>query len=405
MKFGAGAAVLAAIVAATASFSGASAAETGRRAGVAAAVQGEVSVTGPVRPTVEAVSSGMDLVLDDRLATGAESRAQALLIDETTLTLGPDSELTIDRFVFDPDGGASEITANFVKGAMRFVSGRIGQLAPERVNVRTPVGTLGIRGTIAFAVDRPDKNGIFFGLLGPSRGNDLKGRNAGIVFSNDGGAQQTYSAGFGFFVPDGGPPGPVEVIPSDVLEIVQGDLRIRPQAPAPQAVLTYSESTSGRDTAASFITADEFVEIANRGEDNDELANDVVEDIEEIEELGEIIALQDIVALEGILDFVVFDSAAIDNDAVNITFTNNGLVRNLGQFELLDIESAEIIQVNLQQGAFQFRFDGVTGFDTVGVQFLTSLVDGPQLQEFDLGQGDSAILNGEAIQDAANLAN
>lgn len=392
-KFGISAALAIAVLAA-------GAAQAAERAGVAAAVKGDVSVEGATRQATETVTSGMDLVLDDKLATGADSRAQAILIDETTLTLGPDSELTIDKFVFDPDGSASEISANFVKGAMRFVSGRIGAIAPQRVNVRTPVGTLGIRGTIAFAVTQPA--GVFFGLLGPSRGNDLRGRSAGIEFENDKGKQETYKPGYGFLVPEGGAPGAVGPIPREVLDIVNRDFRIRPNARGQQTSVAYSSSVSGSDRATSFIVANDFAQVVQGSEQNDdareEVSNDEVEEILELQ--GEFIQLQQIFAEIGIFDFKIFENVPTDGHEVFVILAQENAAEPLilGAIPLVNQGAAVIQQVTLLEGQFAFGITGFVGSQSdVTFEVQTPLVNGPQSQQFILNLGDTAVLPGEAI--------
>lgn len=404
MRLGVSIAAMAAIIVAGTTFSVAHA-QNAQRAGVAAGVQGDVSLTGPVRPSEKAVKSGDELVLDDRLTTGAESHAQALLIDETTLTLGPDSELTIDKFVFDPDGDASEISANFVKGAMRFVSGRIGRLAPQRVNVRTPVGTLGIRGTIAFAVSQPDENGVFFGLLGPSRGNDLKGRNAGIEFQNDMGGQETYKAGYGFLVREGEAPGAVGPIPTEVLTIVENDLRIQPRAQSKQTGVTYSESASGSDVAAVFIDSGDFQEIEKRAELTDDPAEDITEEINKLNDIaGEVFELGNIIAFVGLFDFKVFDVGAAIDDEVQVLFFQDNNNQDFGVIDLVTEQQAAILGVQLQPGDFRIEILSATNdFETVGLRILSPIQQGQiNFDDIFLDPGDKAILRGEAINDPNN---
>jgi hypothetical protein len=117
------------------------------RAGVAAAVVSPVEVSGPPRAQTVAVESGMDMFLDDRIVTGANARLQVLLLDETVFTVGPDTDLVIDRFVYDPGTGGGTIAASMTTGFLRYVSGRIGSASPENVSIDTPAATIGIRGT------------------------------------------------------------------------------------------------------------------------------------------------------------------------------------------------------------------------------------------------------------------
>ncbi|MGE0256718.1 MAG: FecR domain-containing protein [Alphaproteobacteria bacterium] len=142
----AGPCALALLLAATA---GAAAAQEAARAGVAGAVRGEVTLLA-TRPDVQvgrAVASGQPIFLGDRIETGARSGLQILLLDETVFTIGPNAAIVIDQFVYDPEKGAGRVAASVVKGAFRFVTGKVARNEPEAMTIALPVGTIGIRGT------------------------------------------------------------------------------------------------------------------------------------------------------------------------------------------------------------------------------------------------------------------
>jgi hypothetical protein len=111
--------------------------------GVASAIKNEVArVAGT---SVQPLSVGSDLFTDERIRTGAASTAQILFLDKTSLTIGPRAELTLDRFVYNPSKGTGQVVLNAVQGAFRFVT---GSQNPRNYTIKTPVGTLGVRGTI-----------------------------------------------------------------------------------------------------------------------------------------------------------------------------------------------------------------------------------------------------------------
>jgi hypothetical protein len=83
----------------------------------------------------------------DVLITGSGGALGITLRDNTRLSLGPDSRLVIDRFLFSPADKKFSLITTLLKGTAAFVTGRIGQLAPDAVKVKTPVATIGIRGT------------------------------------------------------------------------------------------------------------------------------------------------------------------------------------------------------------------------------------------------------------------
>lgn len=127
-----------------------SAQETAReaeQAGVSAAVRGEVLLarTSAVGRQVE---SGDPIFLGDSIEAGPNGNLQVLLMDESVLTLGPDSRIEIDRFIYDPASDEGNMALTLARGAMRFVAGKVASGDPRDMRINTPVGHIGIRGTI-----------------------------------------------------------------------------------------------------------------------------------------------------------------------------------------------------------------------------------------------------------------
>ena len=69
------------------------------------------------------------------------------LKDDTRLSLGPSSEIRLDRFAYAPAEGRFGFVLNVVKGVAAYVSGRIAKLAPDAVKLETPAAIVGVRGT------------------------------------------------------------------------------------------------------------------------------------------------------------------------------------------------------------------------------------------------------------------
>ena len=90
---------------------------------------------------------------------------QVLLVDGSTFTLGPDSNLVIDKFVYDPRSGTGELAASFSKGALRFVGGKLSKQAPG-VKVKTPAGELTVRGGIFQGIVRNANQAVFAFVFG-----------------------------------------------------------------------------------------------------------------------------------------------------------------------------------------------------------------------------------------------
>lgn len=125
-------------------------AEIGTPAGVAGAVTGDVGITSPAKQITSpvAVASGDGIVMGDNLSTGTDSRLQVMLLDESAITLGPDADLTIDEFVFDPaNTNANALAASLLKGTFRLVTGGVARGNPEGTSLTLPNAVLTIRGT------------------------------------------------------------------------------------------------------------------------------------------------------------------------------------------------------------------------------------------------------------------
>lgn len=79
----------------------------------------------------------------------ARGTAKVRFLDNTELSIGEQSSVEIDRFVYDPDKGAlsGKMGLRVAVGTARFVTGQIGKLQPKDVDIKTPTATIGIRGT------------------------------------------------------------------------------------------------------------------------------------------------------------------------------------------------------------------------------------------------------------------
>jgi hypothetical protein len=88
---------------------------------------------------------GNELYANETVRTGNIGRADLRFLDNTNLTVGPASEVRLDKFVYDPTGSSGAVVINATRGAFRFVTGTQDHRA---YRVDTPYGTLGVRGTV-----------------------------------------------------------------------------------------------------------------------------------------------------------------------------------------------------------------------------------------------------------------
>ena len=91
--------------------------------------------------------AGQVLVEADAIRTGADGRLGITLKDDTRVSLSPDSEVRLERFVYAPAEGSLALALKFVRGAAAYVSGRIAKLAPDSIRLETPAAIIGVRGT------------------------------------------------------------------------------------------------------------------------------------------------------------------------------------------------------------------------------------------------------------------
>ena len=83
----------------------------------------------------------------DGLRTGGDGKVGVTLNDDTRLSLGPNSELKLERFMYAPAESGFGLVLKFVRGAATYVSGRIAKIAPDSIRLETPAAIIGVRGT------------------------------------------------------------------------------------------------------------------------------------------------------------------------------------------------------------------------------------------------------------------
>lgn len=108
-------------------------------------VSGDASVSSAGQMLKAAV--GSPIQIGSVLRTGPKSSMGVTFKDETVMSFGPDTELTVDEYLYAPAQGKLKLASKLTKGSLNYVSGVIAKLKPDAVSVDTPSGTIGIRGT------------------------------------------------------------------------------------------------------------------------------------------------------------------------------------------------------------------------------------------------------------------
>lgn len=90
---------------------------------------------------------GTPVYQDNVLKTGKNGSLGLTLKDNTIMSLGPDTELVVDEYLYAPARDELKLGGRMAKGSLNYVSGVIAKLKPENVVIRTPSGNIGVRGT------------------------------------------------------------------------------------------------------------------------------------------------------------------------------------------------------------------------------------------------------------------
>lgn len=232
------------------------------QAGVSSAVSGEVDRTSPATQRPKApMGVGEGIFMRDEIGSEVESLAQILLLDESVFTIGPNSEVLIDEFVYDPDTGAGTLVANAVKGSFRFISGRIGATTPQNISIKTPSAVIGVRGTSLLVDIVRDAAGAVveerFVLTGPGNRNNANQKPGRITVAAGGVTVPILRTGWGTFVRPGRPPTGAAPFPFEIIAEINGRLSaaIVTAQRAADATAQRAVGDSGATSAAGQDTA------------------------------------------------------------------------------------------------------------------------------------------------------
>jgi hypothetical protein len=90
---------------------------------------------------------GTPIKMGNSLKTGPKGSMGVTFKDNTVMSFGSDTELTVDEYLYSPGKGDLKFGASMSKGSLNVVSGVIAKLRPDAVALKTPTGTIGVRGT------------------------------------------------------------------------------------------------------------------------------------------------------------------------------------------------------------------------------------------------------------------
>jgi hypothetical protein len=186
-----------------------------------------IGVAASITPSAESgtgtafqtLAPGSELHANETVRTGDVGKADLVFIDRTNLTVGPTSEVKLDKFVYDPVGNKGKVVIQATRGAFRFATGTQDHSAYQ---LNTPYGSLGVRGT-AFTCEVKPKGQNGQGQNGQGQKQQIAGcdikctvESGSVEAATAGGAKKTFQAGQTFcqsgnsftVASAGGPPPP-----------------------------------------------------------------------------------------------------------------------------------------------------------------------------------------------------
>ena len=132
----------------------------------------------------EKLSNGSKIFYGDTIIVNEQSNAQVLFLDQTVITIGEKSELTVDEFVYNPETNDGKFISSIKSGTVKVITGEISKKNPDNLEVNVTTGTIGARGTeFVVVAESNDENKII--LLGPGPNNTL-GMLPGTLQVSDG---------------------------------------------------------------------------------------------------------------------------------------------------------------------------------------------------------------------------
>ncbi len=90
---------------------------------------------------------GTPVATGSKLKTGSNASMGVTFKDNTVMSFGPNTELTVDEYLYAPNSGKLKLGATMARGTLAYLSGAIAKIKPDAVSVKTPTGTIGVRGT------------------------------------------------------------------------------------------------------------------------------------------------------------------------------------------------------------------------------------------------------------------
>ena len=131
------------------------------------------------------LKSGDKIYFGDSIIVKDKSNSQILLLDETVMSVGSNSEIKIDEFIYDPKTKDGKILSQIKSGSMKVLTGGVSEKNPANLEIKVPAGTIGTRGTeFQATVDATNSESKIL-LIGPGPDNSLGLRPGAVEVENN----------------------------------------------------------------------------------------------------------------------------------------------------------------------------------------------------------------------------
>ena len=141
------------------------------------------AINGTVKTETRTLKAGDKIYLNETIYASEDSGTQILLLDQSTFTIGSESEVVMDTFIYDPETNDGKIVASVKQGSLKVISGLISKKNPDSLTVEVPEGTLGSRGTEFQTNVSKGKTDTL--LIGPGKNNTLGLRPGAVLVGNN----------------------------------------------------------------------------------------------------------------------------------------------------------------------------------------------------------------------------
>ncbi len=93
------------------------------------------------------LQNGGQLLPGDEIFTSIDSSASMIFADRTLFKIGSEARIALDEFAFESSTSTGLQVLSILSGAFSYIGGLVAKNDPDDVQLRTPFGVIGIRGT------------------------------------------------------------------------------------------------------------------------------------------------------------------------------------------------------------------------------------------------------------------